>query len=56
MLRLDAELNEDIIIELKKPLGKLYPDFEDAIDDIKSSEFLISVDNASCLRRTRDLK
>ena len=31
MLRLDAELNKDIIIELKKPLGKLYPDFEDAI-------------------------
>ena len=43
MLRLDAELNKDIIIELKKPLGKLYPDFEDAIDEIKSSEFLISV-------------
>ena len=43
MLRLDAELNKDIIIELKKPLGKLYPDFEDAIDEIKSSKFLISV-------------
>jgi uncharacterized protein (UPF0218 family) len=43
VLRLDAELNKDIIIELKKPLGTLYPDFEDAIDEIKSSEFLISV-------------
>ena len=32
MLRLDAELNKDIISELKKPLGKLYPDFEDAIE------------------------
>ena len=47
MLRLDAELNKDIIIELKKPLGKLYPDFEDAIDEIKSSEFLISVGDAT---------
>ena len=43
MLRLDAELNKDIIAELKKPLGKLYPNFEDAIDEIKSSNFLISV-------------
>ena len=43
MLRLDAELNNDIILELKRPLGRLYPDFEDAIDEIKSSEFLISV-------------
>ena len=43
MLRLDAELNKDIIVELKKPLGELYPDFEDAIDEIKSSKFLISV-------------
>ena len=42
MLPLDAELNKDIIIELKKPLGKLDPDFEDAIDEIKSCEFLIS--------------
>ena len=47
MLRLDAELNKDIIIELKKPLGKLYLDFEDAIDEIKSSEFLISVGDAT---------
>ncbi|MCR5027215.1 MAG: DUF359 domain-containing protein [Methanobrevibacter sp.] len=43
MLRLDPVLNEDIIIELKKPLGQLYPNFEDAIDVIKSSKFLISV-------------
>ena len=43
MLRLDAELNKDIIMELKKPLGKLYPDFEDAVEEIKSSKFLISV-------------
>jgi len=42
VLRLDAELNKDIIAELKKPLGKLYPNFEDAIEEIKSSEFLIS--------------
>ena len=34
MLRLDPELNADIITELKKPLGKLYPNFEDAIDDV----------------------
>lgn len=43
MLRLDPVLNKDIIIELKKPLGQLYPNFEDAIDVIKSSKFLISV-------------
>jgi len=47
VLRLDAELNRDIIAELKKPLGKLYPDFEDAIEEIKSSEFLISVGDAT---------
>ena len=47
MLRLDPVLNKDIIIELKKPLGQLYPDFEDAIDEIKSSEFLISVGDAT---------
>ncbi|SDA40681.1 GTP-dependent dephospho-CoA kinase family protein [Methanobrevibacter millerae] len=47
MLRLDAELNKDIIAELKKPLGQLYPDFEDAIERIKSSEFLISVGDAT---------
>ena len=53
MLRLDAELNKDIIIELKKPLGKLYPDFEDAIDEIKSSEFLISVGDATFANLTK---
>ena len=47
MLRLDAELNKDIISELKKPFGKLYPNFEDAIDEIKSSEFLVSVGDAT---------
>ena len=40
MLQLDAELNEDIIIELKKPLGKLYPDFEDAIEEIMNGPFI----------------
>jgi len=47
VLRLDAELNKDIILELKKPLGDLYSDFEDAIDIIKSSKFLISVGDAT---------
>ena len=47
MLRLDPELNADIIMELKKPLGKLYPNFEDAIDDIVSSEYFISVGDAT---------
>ena len=41
MLRLDAELNKDIIIELKKPLGTLYPDFEDAIDE-KDADYILS--------------
>ena len=54
MLRLDAELNKDIIIELKKPLGTLYPDFEDAIDEIKSSEFLISVGDATFENLTKN--
>ena len=53
MLRLDAELNKDIIAELKKPLGKLYPNFEDAIDEIKSSEFLISVGDATFSNLTK---
>lgn len=43
MLHLDSELNKDLIIELKKPLGKLYPNFEEAMDIIKSAENLISV-------------
>ncbi len=46
MLRLDTE-NEDIMSALKRPLGKLYPNFEDAIDEIKSSEFVISVGDAT---------
>ena len=53
MLRLDAELHKDIIAELKKPLGILYPDFEDAIDEIKSSEFLISVGDATFANLTK---
>ena len=52
MLRLDTE-NEDIISELKKPLGKLYPNFEDAINEIKSSEFLISVGDATFSNLTK---
>ena len=36
-------LNNNMISEFKKPLGKLYPNFEDAIPDIKKAEFLISV-------------
>lgn len=47
MYRLDPELNGDIIAELKKPLGKLFPNFEDAIDEITSAEFLISVGDAT---------
>ena len=52
VLRLDAE-NEDLIAELKKPFGRLYPDFEDAIDEIKSSEFLISVGDATFANLTK---
>ncbi len=47
MYRLDAELNKDVIAELKKPLGKLFPNFEDAISEIISSKFLISVGDAT---------
>ena len=36
-------LDENSIDEFKKPLGKLYPDFEDAIPLIKEASFLISV-------------
>ena len=53
MLRLDAELNKDIIADLKMPLGKLYHNFEDAIDEIKSSEFLISVGDATFSNLTK---
>lgn len=37
------QINQDNISEFKKPLGKLYPNFEDAIPEIKKAEFLISV-------------
>lgn len=37
------EIDDNTISEFKKPLGKLYPNFEDAIPDIKKAEFLISV-------------
>lgn len=47
MYRLDAELNRDTIDELKKPLGKLFSNFEDAIPEITSSPFLISVGDAT---------
>ncbi|MDO5849151.1 MAG: DUF359 domain-containing protein [Methanobrevibacter sp.] len=42
MFRLDPDLNKDVISELKKPLGDLYPNFEDALDIITSAKFLIS--------------
>lgn len=47
MLRLDTELNKDLILELKNPLGTLYPNFEEAIDNIKDAKFLISVGDAT---------
>ena len=37
------QIDETSISEFKKPLGKLYPNFNDAINDIKKAEFLISV-------------
>lgn len=37
------KLNESLVSEFKKPLGKLYPEFEDALSEIKSAKFLISV-------------
>ena len=37
------KLDENLIGEFKKPLGKLYPEFEDAIPMIKEANFLISV-------------
>lgn len=36
-------LDENLIGEFKAPLGKLYPEFEDAISLIKEANFLISV-------------
>ncbi|WP_409199091.1 GTP-dependent dephospho-CoA kinase family protein [Methanobrevibacter acididurans] len=41
-----------MISEFKKPLGKLYPNFEDAIPDIKKADFLISVGDQT----TKNLK
>jgi len=52
VLQLDTE-NKDLIKDLKEPLGKLYPDFEDAIDEIRSSEFLISVGDATFANLTK---
>ncbi len=37
------KIDENSIDEFKKPLGKLYVDFEDAIPKIKEASFLISV-------------
>ena len=37
------KLDENLIVEFKAPLGKLYADFEDAIPMIKEASFLISV-------------
>ena len=37
------KIDENSIDEFKKPLGKLYVDFEDAIPMIKEASFLISV-------------
>lgn len=37
------KLDENLIGEFKKPLGKLYAEFEDAIPMIKEANFLISV-------------
>lgn len=37
------KINDEVTPILKKPLGKLYPVFEDAIEDIIKSEFFISV-------------
>jgi len=45
-------LNNNMISEFKKPLGKLYPNFEDAIPDIKKADFLISVGDQT----TKNLK
>lgn len=43
MLKLEKNLRS----EFKKPLGKLYSSFEDAISDIKMAKFLISVGDAT---------
>jgi len=41
------KLEENSRSEFKKPLGKLYSSFEDAINDIKKAKFLISVGDAT---------
>lgn len=41
------KINEELSLKLKKPLGKLYPDFADAIEDINKSKYLISVGDAT---------
>jgi len=41
------KLEENSRSEFKKPLGKLYSSFEDAINDIKMAKFLISVGDAT---------
>lgn len=40
-------LEENLKAELKKPFGKLFPLFEDAINEINTSKFLISVGDAT---------
>ena len=41
------KINDEVTPILKKPLGVLYPKFEDAIEDIKKSNFFISVGDAT---------
>ena len=41
------KLDENLRSEFKRPLGKLYSRFEDAINDIKMAKFLISVGDAT---------
>ncbi|MCL2687443.1 MAG: DUF359 domain-containing protein [Methanobrevibacter sp.] len=40
-------LEDNLRYEFKKPLGKVYPLFTDAINSIKSSKFIISVGDAT---------
>ncbi|MCL2115967.1 MAG: GTP-dependent dephospho-CoA kinase family protein [Methanobrevibacter sp.] len=41
------KLEENLRSEFKKPLGKLYSSFDDAINDIEIAKFLISVGDAT---------
>jgi len=41
------KLDKNLISEYKKPLGKLYSNFDEAINDIKNAKFLISVGDAT---------